>query len=227
MAVEITYTVPHGKVVTRGQYIGLDDKTFIAVSAGSSGDEIILLELEKNLTPKEIEINRLTARVDELKSQLFSVLYGGLPNEVTENILETCKNVKYQDNVCTSDPMYVIERLRKSWGFDSEYADDYAWVKGSEEADEEEVEKLDHLDAEGAHLDGWYKVYYKTYWAFESACFTRVACDRYIERHKHNLGITRVYVYSGYRNQEWQDMRELLLSLYEKSPQATAIGGNS
>lgn len=45
---------------------------------------------------------------------------------------------------------------------------------------------------------------------FVTACFTEIGCQRYIAANGHNLNKPRVYVASGYRNEEWEIMREHL-----------------
>ena len=66
----------------------------------------------------------------------------------------------------------------------------------------------------------YYRLYYRDRWQHVMPFFTERAANRYIEENKHNLaGRTgnpehvRVYVESGYRNKEWEAIRELLMAL--------------
>lgn len=46
-----------------------------------------------------------------------------------------------------------------------------------------------------------------------TACFTRKGCEDYIALNGHNLKSPRIYVESGYRNREWEQLRELVMRL--------------
>jgi len=50
-------------------------------------------------------------------------------------------------------------------------------------------------------------------WEFSDACFTEAGAEAIIARHRHNLHGPRVYVSSGFRNEEWRIVREFLFSL--------------
>lgn len=48
---------------------------------------------------------------------------------------------------------------------------------------------------------------------FVTCCFTAKGCEDYIAANGHNLKKPRIYVESGYRNREWEIMREFLKNL--------------
>ena len=50
-------------------------------------------------------------------------------------------------------------------------------------------------------------------WEYVQPFFTLKGAERYIEDNRHNLRQPRVYIYSAYRNYEWQAIRKMLLSL--------------
>lgn len=124
--------------------------------------------------------------------------------------------IKTQDNRITQDPIFVVEQKRRMYGFDSLYADDYVWLDDDdyEEADKEAVAVLEqsYYDDRGKYNGQDYsKVYYKEHWEFVTACFTEQGCKDYINRDAHNLGETRIYAYSAYKNSEWRSLRKMLL----------------
>ena len=121
-------------------------------------------------------------------------------------------NLMKQNNRLTQDPIFVVEQRKKIYGFDSLYADDYVWInEDNEEADPEKADELEDLEnTKWSNDEGWSKVYYQERWEFVTACFTEQAAQDYINRDAHNLGPTRIYVYSAYKNEEWRFIRKYL-----------------
>lgn len=122
-----------------------------------------------------------------------------------------------QDNACTADPIFMVQRCRRVYGIDADYTDQKAWI------DEENREFVYDPDVDdGAPddpSDDWFEehgytlVGYRDLWENVQPFFTRAAADRYIERYGYNLTgpeKPRVYVNSAYRNREWQAVRALL-----------------
>lgn len=64
-------------------------------------------------------------------------------------------------------------------------------------------------------------------WEFSDACFTEASAEAIIARHGHNLDSPRVYVASGFRNPEWQLIREFLLALSEPGVLESLNGGEA
>jgi len=121
-----------------------------------------------------------------------------------------------QDNRITADPIFAVQQRKRIYGFDSDYSDYYVWINHSdEEADEETAKELDDLSdweySDKAAEENWTKLYYQDHWEFVTACFTEQACKDYIARNAHNLGPTRIYVYSAYKNEEWRLIRSVLM----------------
>jgi hypothetical protein len=50
-------------------------------------------------------------------------------------------------------------------------------------------------------------------WEFVTACLTQKGCEDFIKADGHNYKRTRIYVASGYRNEEWQLIRDILKQL--------------
>ena len=135
---------------------------------------------------------------------------------MNKELLEISKNIKTQDNRITSYPMFVFQQLKRDWGYDEAYSDDFQWVNGDdseEEADKERVEDLELMRDDFTDTAPWYKCYYKDRWEFVTACFTEKGCQNYLNRNKHNLGKTRIYVESGWRNDEYNTVRKMLMEL--------------
>lgn len=149
--------------------------------------------------------------------------------------------IRTQDNLCTHLPVFVIER-RRTVVTDFPLSDDgcnIVWVDDEgAEATEETFRYLEDLyqnkeskdfyvlkeDEIPENVDAgeWERHGVAYYWEFVTACFTRESCDRYIRVNGHNIGKHRIFVYSGYRNSEWEDVRDLL-QIQEESSHDEAI----
>ena len=119
-----------------------------------------------------------------------------------------------QDNACTADPMFMVQRFRRKYGIDTAYVDTIAWLHADEgnEVDAEEaaaLEKAYHQTYK--EPDGFTRTAYVDEWESVQAFFTRSAAQRYADRNAHNLrscgNEPRIYVESGYRNPEWIALR--------------------
>lgn len=131
------------------------------------------------------------------------------------DVIEIGEVIRTQDNRITDQPIFIVERERTEWGYDPEYSDEYKWVHPENdycEGDGEESERLDELEDSCEDTEGWRKVYYKKYWEFVTACFTEKGCEEYLELDGHNLGKTRIFACGSYRNNEWQTVRNMLIS---------------
>jgi hypothetical protein len=116
-----------------------------------------------------------------------------------------------QDNRCTSLPVFMVEQKRRIWGM--EEGDDYEWLETGEwiAASDDEVEDLEeHLLIYGEEKKGFTRRYYTDIWEFCTACFTEQGCKDYLAANGHNLNEPRIYVHSGYRNSEWELIRDVI-----------------
>jgi hypothetical protein len=137
-----------------------------------------------------------------------------------ERMIEIGKGIITQNNRITDAPLFGVERLRRDYGYNHEYADEYSWFDTDNEHDEASdlmAERLDSLEAGDRDWKGWKKIYYKERWEFVMACFTEQGCKDYLEIDGHNLGKTRIYAYGSHRNTEYRQVREYLKSLHNKS----------
>lgn len=153
------------------------------------------------LTKAEAKVARLTNHMDRLR-----------------DIGEDMRN---QDNLATACPVFMVQRRRRIYGMDP--AGDYATVWLSEdgdfEADEAESAELEaryNLMGDDEH-NGFRRLAYIDTWENVQPFFTRHGVARYLAVNGHNLRPeTRIYVESGWRNQEWEDIRGALLALTEE-----------
>jgi hypothetical protein len=127
-----------------------------------------------------------------------------------------------QDNECTANPMFVVQKRERIWGLGLEYTEDYAWISVADferqQADEKTAKKLEALhdesyndeieleDSDGEKIK-WSRVGYRDQWVFVTACMTRAGCEEYLRLNGHNLGKTRIMVEGETRNHEWATLR--------------------
>jgi len=137
---------------------------------------------------------------------------------MSEELNKIGELIKTQDNRITANPIFVVEKLVRDWGYDSAYRDEYKWLDHENEgceADEIETAELDELYKLGEGKGSWEKCYYGDRWEFVTACFTEQGCKDYLNLNGHNLGKTRIYAHGSYRNNEWQTVRNALINQNE------------
>lgn len=135
-------------------------------------------------------------------------------------LAEIGARLRTQDNRITQDPIFLVERKVRDYGYDSEYADEYHWVDFDGDwvvADEDESDRLDEVAEAGDSTGRWEKIYYKERWEFVQPFLTEVAAQHYIDQNSHNLGETRIWGASGHRNWELIELRKFL-SHYDVKP---------
>lgn len=121
-----------------------------------------------------------------------------------------------QDNRITSHPMFVVQQRRERWETDD--PGDASVRKVWKDRDWADITDPDRIRAlEEWEDNGWGLDPHKPEEATPYYCFhdiedvqwflTEVAADRYVEENRHNLHEPRVYVKSGWRNREMQEIR--------------------
>jgi len=138
-------------------------------------------------------------------------------------IQDIAARLSTQDNRCTNLPIFVVEQRKRIYGFDADYADetDIAWLYSDEcvEVTEDEARACRaHYEETGDELNGYRRVAFQDTWVFVTSCLTEEGAKAYIAVDGHNLTAPRIYVHSGYRNTEWETIREFLLSLAKDAP---------
>jgi hypothetical protein len=152
---------------------------------------------------------------------------------MNHRIQNISKNLKTQDNRCTGDPIFIVEKLVRDYGYTSDYSEKYVWFDNEnpecEISDVEAIKILNQIedlffdwdnkpetitiDEQILEYDSrrFQRIYYQDRWEFVQPFFTKVGAENYLKVDGHNLGETRIYVMSGYRNFEMQDVRRLLM----------------
>jgi hypothetical protein len=131
-------------------------------------------------------------------------------------IKDIAEQIRTQDNRMTHNPIFIVQEKRRIYGFDPAYTngDDIVWIDSANDCAEADSEERERLEAEwgdtGEEPDGWTRTACQDRWEFVTACFTEEGCKDYLRQNGHNLGETRIYVASGYRNDEWEAVREHL-----------------
>jgi len=119
--------------------------------------------------------------------------------------------LRTQDNLGTSDPVFIVQQKRRIYGGDEGYGD-HVWVNDGCEADEEDHKRFDELDRNFDEIpEGWSRLDYVDVFDFVRACFTRKAAERYLEENRHNLTEPRIWTDTAYRNREWIELRALFV----------------
>lgn len=119
-----------------------------------------------------------------------------------------------QDNRITSDVMFIVQQKRRIWRVASDSNNAMAAYVNGEDVEYEGSKKfktLEKLEDRLKDIGDWELVYYIEIWEFVSAFLTEAAAEAYIKRNAHNLRSPRIYGWSGYRNQEWINLRNYFL----------------
>ncbi len=122
------------------------------------------------------------------------------------------ERIRTQDNLATTVPIFAVQQRIRDYGSDDN-GDGYEWRNADgdwEKASPRKARELDALAEDAEETPGWVRSYYRDRWEFVTACLTRVGCEDYIRLNGHNLCDPRVYVYSGFRNEEWKSLRAAL-----------------
>lgn len=144
---------------------------------------------------------------------------------MTRTIAQIARDAATQDNECTANPQFVVQKQVRIWGIGLDYTEDHAWIaheNDHEQADAETAKKLDcmrdetfydelELKDEDGYTVKWTRVGYCDQWVFVTACMTRAGCEEYLRLNGHNLGKTRIFVEGEVRNKEWATLRQHLL----------------
>lgn len=150
---------------------------------------------------------------------------------IPDALLEISRKLHSQDNRWTSHPMFEVRKHHEIYNVDPDDSDGFIWLDGFNNlvTDTEltavldrEVEEhgfdYDYAISSNAIKDGvtYRRSYYQTKEVTVGGAtfFTRDAAEAYIKanqkRHTEEL---YVFVESGFRNPEWQQVRDFLLSL--------------
>ena len=102
---------------------------------------------------------------------------------------------------CTANPIFIVQKRERVYGFDSDYGNAYVWINAEndhEEADERTTKRLNAIDDDGRNTGNWNKIYYIDQWDYVCAHFTKEAAVAFIKRKRHDYSTLRVWVDSQY-----------------------------
>ena len=150
-------------------------------------------------------------------------------------MIKHLQSILDQDQLCTSDPVYVVYQKLRVWTNPANSDENVVYVRqnyGDEEemsaeqfeALEEEFDRWDNgyipdqpqYEEENFKPDDWEKATYTEVDKFCAACFTRFGAESYLAANGHNLNQPFVYTESMHRNQEMIDIRKGLIELARK-----------
>lgn len=127
-----------------------------------------------------------------------------------------------QDNRFTREPMFIVEKESETGPLVEGYGHDagWKWYDDCDEVhDEHLIKRLEQRIEAGADRDDDYGIYrcllIGKEWKFVTACFTEQGCKDYISANGHNVGKTRIYADGSFRNHEYQEARNALMTLAE------------
>jgi len=120
----------------------------------------------------------------------------------------------------TKNPIFIVQKLERIYGFDSGYSDKSVIVKEDSEfesveklfesLDDEQLEKIlnnvgckttkeffeltEYCQEEALEAFNYREVYYQEHWLHVCSHFTREAAEAFIQRKKHDYRDLRIYV---------------------------------
>jgi len=131
------------------------------------------------------------------------------PAQLRETLTTMAAQMRAQDNLGTNLPIFVVRQKRRIYGVDPDHHSKAVRRWFNEDGDEVSKEEA----AATIMVDG--EAQYTRVWCIDidenvQPFFTKKAAQAYIDANRHNLDRPHIYVESGYRNVEWQAVRELL-----------------
>lgn len=137
-----------------------------------------------------------------------------------EEIREIGRLILTQDNRITSDPIFMVQERKRTFGIADAYTDNFAWIDQDSgdyrEATPAEGKRLQEKQDEGKPtvMRGlkYERVGYADEWVHVQPFFTEKAADDYVasQKHRHSVPL-RVYVESGHRNPQWRLLRRIFM----------------
>lgn len=151
---------------------------------------------------------------------------------IPQALRDIAANLASQNGRMTNNPIFLVQKKERQIGIDLSYSDNDIWMgeDGEEVTDQDEIDRLDNLDhlafpskEETLELVRNTKTGYIDRWETVQPFFTEVAAQQFIDSiaHRHDDGCLRIYVDSAYQNDEWQAIRNFLLSL--NPPKASSV----
>ncbi|OAT18001.1 hypothetical protein M977_03789 [Buttiauxella gaviniae ATCC 51604] len=193
---------------------GADIQTLIAAleQAKLRGDEW----KEKCREAVEHGANRIaeleaTSTMREPSALCVKPLCVKLPDEFAR----IAENLRTQDNRVTSDPMFCVFQKREIVTDEDYDYDRIVWIdEDGNEATTHQRRRLELLHENSREApEKWRRIAVKEINDFVTCCFTEQGCKDYLACNGHNLRLPFIYVKSGFRNAEYQTMRNWLMAV--------------
>jgi len=132
--------------------------------------------------------------------------------------LEKIKNnILTQNNRCTDQPMFIVEKEVVDGGIDTEFADEFYYYDYDEdecfgyEEGSDEYEKFEQMEEDDNLPSNVVRHGMRRRWQFVQAFFTEAGAQDYIDQDGHNLGKSRIYGWGSYRNDEFREIRNAII----------------
>lgn len=149
-------------------------------------------------------------------------------NNIPAYILALSQQLHTQDNRCTSHPIFQVRDVKQVPCL-PENADDTHWwdADGYLVLDEELIKTLEEEgqwdsfesvlleDEDGVHSARYTRTHTKTLRQVVEVFMTNEAAEFWVAQNEHRHNALEIYVASGFRNPEWQAIRDFLISLTE------------
>lgn len=120
-----------------------------------------------------------------------------------------------ENDHCTADPVFTVERRRRIFGIDFDYCQEHTWVDDCGECNIEECARLDATyDETGNEPDGYTRCGYMDVWENVASYITPEPAREFASAKGDDY---RVMVDSGCRNAQWRALRSFLLALPDPS----------
>lgn len=90
-------------------------------------------------------------------------------------LIEIGRRIATQDNRGTAEPMFIVEKFVRDYGYDEDYREGYEWAHeddGDRDPSPVTRSRLEALDDDGRDTGQWRKVGYRDRWEFVTACFS-------------------------------------------------------
>ena len=129
--------------------------------------------------------------------------------------------MKGQDNRATSHPVFQVRETRRIYGIDPTWGQPVVWTYEGDEYDDSSddadyLEAVKHYEETREELEGWTRTSYIDIEVVVHSFFSAKAAEDYVTRFHYNYKNPYVYVETGYRNDEWQAIRNVLLGLVKE-----------
>lgn len=122
------------------------------------------------------------------------------------------EELRTQDNQYTADPIFIVQKFERTYGFDPAYCEDTVFLECEHDHDEADLEEWGLTEDEAREENGLTETGFTDDWVFVNAHFTRKSADNFIKSNSHRFpkGL-RVYVDSMHRCPEMIALRKHLM----------------